>query len=737
MLPFARLDMKAGLRIGGSTVVIALFGWIAVAAAAEPSPAAPPSKEAIALLLAEEPPSLDTWPVWRKRYLRWYFDHSGATNEMDDALQSFIGERLSPAGDAVAPPLDDDPVAWSLFSRFLFDTLADRDRAEAIRRAEAAAKRAVELAPDSAPVQSTLASQLVFNLLMVPEDSDPAVRQRRRTDAEAAIAATSRLSPDYRSAALQGLLAFDGHDFARARKLLQQGTEDHPRNQTIACFYLQALIADRVDRGALEPYSAPVVSRFPDNGALLALHAVALARDGRFPAAAEALGRARATGMSPENVIGDETVRTIERLVQPSWPERLVWGAGFFVAFYALIMAAMALGGVVLSALTPRVPAANVAGEAVRGGIAISDHESWLARLYMLALIGGIVLFYLSVPFVAAGLVAATGAALLLVLQLPRIPVKLLALIAVVGLGMAWAVIRSIFASHGRSHFGLPKTAAEAPRLFAALGDVAARTMSRPIENVFLTPGSDIGVYQDGRGPFGMFGVKRRVLSLGLATIESLTIDEFKSILAHEYAHFSHRDTFYSRFIQQVAISISTALGGMGAAGGSFNYVNPFFWFFWLYYHAYSLLSCGFSRSREFLADRMAVSLYGRSTFESALTKVAVEGTLFQATIYPAVASLLMEGKALENIYETFRKLNGEQITTSDREQLRQSLQERKSAWFATHPTIPERFRAIEPFPDIPPVEPQSALDLFDDVPGLEKSLTDYLTGHAANGTAA
>ena len=728
--------MTEQVRIGVGAVMIALFGWFAVAAAVEPPPAAPPSKEAIALLLAEEPLSLDTWPVWRERYLRWYFDRSGATDEMDEALRSFIGERLSPAGDAVAPPLDDDPVAWSLFSRFLFDTLADRDRAEAIRRAEAAAKRAVELAPDSAPVQSTLASQLVFNLLMMPDDGDPAVRQRLRTDAEAAIAATIRLSPDYRSATLEGLLAFEHRDFGRARKLLQQGTEDHPRNQTVAIFYLQALVADRADRGALEPSSAPVVMRFPENGALLALHGVALARDGRFPAAAEAIGRARAMGIAPEDVIGDETVRAIERLAEPSWPERLLWGAGIFVAFYALIMAAMALGGVVLSALTPRVPADDVTGETVRGGSAISGHESWLARLYMLALIGGIVLFYLSVPFVAAGLVAATGAALLLVLQLPRIPVKLLVLVAVVGLGMAWAVIRSIFASHGRSPFGLPTTDAEAPRLFAALGDVAARTMSRPIDDVYLTPGADIGVYQDGRGPFGMFGVKRRVLSLGLATIESLTIDEFKSILAHEYAHFSHRDTFYSRFIQQVAISISTALGGMGAAGGGFNFVNPFYWFFWLYYHAYSLLSCGFSRSREFLADRMAVGLYGRSTFESALTKVAVEGPLFQATIYPAVASLLMEGKALENIYEAFRKLDGEQITTADREQLRQSLQERKSSWFATHPTIPERLRAIELFPDIPPVEPQSALDLFDDVPELEKSLTDYLTGHAAHGTA-
>ena len=478
--------MTEQVRIGVGAILVVLAG--VVAAAAEPQPAAAPSKEAIALLLAEEPPSLDTWPVWRERYLRWYFDRSGATDEMDDALRSFIGDRLSPAGDAVAPPLDADSVAWSLFSRLLFETMPDRDRAEAFRQAEAAATRAVELAPDSAPAQSTLASTSVYGLLMMPEDGDPAVRQRLRTDAEAAIAATSRLSSDYRSATLEGLLAFDRRDFGRARKLLQQGTEDHPRNQTVALFFLQSLVADQADRGKLEPYSAPVVGRFPENGAVLALHAVALARDGSFPAAVAALGRARATGISPENVIGDETVRTIERLVEPSWPERLLWGAGIFVAVYALIMAAMALGGIVLSALTPRVPAADVAAETVRTGSAISGHESWLARLYMLALIGGIVLFYLSVPFVAAGLVAATGAALLLVLQLPRVPAKLLALIAVVGLGMAWAVIRSIFASHGRSHFGLPTTDAEAPRLFAALRDVAVRTMSRPIDNVFLTP---------------------------------------------------------------------------------------------------------------------------------------------------------------------------------------------------------------------------------------------------------
>ncbi len=207
--------MTEQVRIGVGAILVVLAG--VVAAAAEPQPAAAPSKEAIALLLAEEPPSLDTWPAWRERYLRWYFDRSGATDEMDEALQSFIGERLSPAGDAVAPPLDADSVAWSLFSRLLFETPPDRDRAEAFRQAEAAATRAVELAPDSAPAQCTLAWTSVYGLLMMPEGGDPAVRQRLRTDAEAAIAATSRLYPDYRSATLEGILAFDRRDFGRAR----------------------------------------------------------------------------------------------------------------------------------------------------------------------------------------------------------------------------------------------------------------------------------------------------------------------------------------------------------------------------------------------------------------------------------------------------------------------------------------------------------------------------------------
>jgi Zn-dependent protease with chaperone function len=727
--------MGRGVTLGLGWAALVLSALMPAAGAVEVPPgvtvpADTPSREAIAALLEQEPPSLETWPVWRERYLRWFFDSSDATEEMDDRLAAFVAGRLTPDGTAVDRPLDEDAAAWMLFRRHLVHSSSD-DRADVTRLSETAARRAVELAPESAATWCTLAWALTLGGFSRDRGDAPAGSMQRWNDAEAALARTLELHPDYPSAAIEGTIALQRGDYAKARVRLAQGVQDRPRSESVTLLYLQALVADSSFQGQHAPLSTPLVERFPGSGPLRSLHALALAADGRFRDAVAEILRARDHGFDPATILGDDMVEAILRRARGSLPERLLRGAVLFVAGYALLIVAMATGGVLLSALTPRVPEAGVVDAAGPGTAMMSGKESWLARISMLALVCGIVLFYVAVPFLAVGLFAATGAALFVVLQLPRIPVKLLILVVIVGLGMAWAVLRSVFASHGRSPFGLRKTDADCPRLFAALRDVASRTESRPIDEVFLGPGSEIGVHQDGRGPFGMFGVKRRVLSLGLGAMPSLSVDELKSILAHEYAHFSHSDTFYSRFIQQVSLSIATALGGMAAAGGALNYVNPFYWFFWLYYHAYSLLSRSFWRSREYLADRMAVGLYGRSTFRSALEKVVVDGTLFESTAFPLVSLTLAGGNALENMYDAFRRLDGELVTAEDRDRLRQSLLKKKSAWFATHPSIAERFRAVETFPDLPPREPQPALDLFDDVPALERELTDYVTRRA------
>ena len=60
------------------------------------------------------------------------------------------------------------------------------------------------------------------------------------------------------------------------------------------------------------------------------------------------------------------------------------------------------------------------------------------------------------------------------------------------------------------------------------------------------------------------------------------------------------------------------------------NYINPFFGFWWLYLRAYTLLADGFSPTREFLADRRADAAYGKQAFVSGLTRMSVDGALFE-----------------------------------------------------------------------------------------------------------
>ncbi len=163
------------------------------------------------------------------------------------------------------------------------------------------------------------------------------------------------------------------------------------------------------------------------------------------------------------------------------------------------------------------------------------------------------------------------------------------------------------------------------------------------------------------------------------------------------------------------------------------NYVNPIYWALYGYYKAYSLLSAGFSRSREFLADRMAVSLYGKEAFVSGLTKVAADGTLFEATIYHNTNQLLAENKAFVNMYESFDQYRNDDAGSQERENVCKKLHEEAGSLFASHPTFRERVEAIMPFPDVTPQETGPALDLFEQPEEIEKELTEFLTGYIAH----
>jgi Zn-dependent protease with chaperone function len=401
-------------------------------------------------------------------------------------------------------------------------------------------------------------------------------------------------------------------------------------------------------------------------------------------------------------------------------------------------MGVMCLVGFLLARRTRGAAAAEMLGAPeplTRGHVARAKHESWLERWYKVALLTALVLFYLSLPFVFVGLLIVFLFTLVLGMFLRRDAQAAdvhSALLRASSGGMG-AVFKAMFARSGGSGFGKEKDREDCPQLFAAIEEVARRVDTEPPDEVYLSPGNDFWVHQQGRGPFGVFGSRKRVLSLGLCVMDCLTVDELKSILAHEFAHFSHADTYWSRFLFQVTLSLRTAMNEMARTGGWVTYVNPFYWFFFLYSKAYSMLSAGFSRSREYLADRMACTLYGSDVFSKALRKVCTDGSYFEMTIYQNIARLLKQKKAFVNMYLAFRKHRDEGLTDSERRKLHKKLLSDEPSLFASHPTFQERMDAAKVLPPTVKTEDAPALKLFDKPEEVEKELTDFLTAAVAH----
>src|SRR5262249_41240942 len=155
-------------------------------------------------------------------------------------------------------------------------------------------------------------------------------------------------------------------------------------------------------------------------------------------------------------------------------------------------------------------------------------------------------IFYLSLPLVVLLVVGAAYALWLAFAAIGRIPVQLALTVALVVSVSLWAVAKSLGAVLGRaksSDPGIKLDLNEHPRFAAAIREAAERVGTRPVDTVFLTPGTDIAVYEKGGLGRRMSGHTERCLILGVAVLDGMTQGQLKAVLAHEYGHFVNRDT--------------------------------------------------------------------------------------------------------------------------------------------------------------------------------------------------
>lgn len=175
-------------------------------------------------------------------------------------------------------------------------------------------------------------------------------------------------------------------------------------------------------------------------------------------------------------------------------------------------------------------------------------------------------------------------------------------LFCVVGAGMIlWSIVprRQKFEEPGpRLH---PYKQRE---LFAVLRDVAKKTGQEMPHDVYLIPDVNAYVMHYGR---------RRIMGLGLTLMESLSVDELRAVVAHEFGHYAHGDVKHAAWVYRTAQAMERTVDSLQQHSRLLD--APFKW----YAKLFMRITQEISRAQELAADRLAARVTSRIAAASAL----------------------------------------------------------------------------------------------------------------------
>lgn len=359
-----------------------------------------------------------------------------------------------------------------------------------------------------------------------------------------------------------------------------------------------------------------------------------------------------------------------------------------------------------------------------RGAAGNPSGGASLRRAYSGVLWLSCVYYYASIPLLALLTLALGGGILYAMFAVGRVPVKLALVVALLTLATLWSILKSLLVRGRDDDPGERLELRAHPRLRALLEEVARRIETRPVDSVYLTPGTDVAVMERGGLGRQLRGGTERCLILGVGVLEGFRVGPLKAVLAHEYGHFSNRDTAGGGFALAVRRSLLTMAQGLAESGAAAWY-NPVWLFLNGFYRVFLRISQGASRLQEILADRWAVLAYGSKAFEEGLRHVIERSVRFDATANRLVAEMAQR-RPVANLYAT---PEGPQEEDPEVGKVVRQVLNRPPSPYDSHPSPTERTRWARALgargSGASPEDAEDAWSLFADRTAIEQSMTE------------
>lgn len=339
------------------------------------------------------------------------------------------------------------------------------------------------------------------------------------------------------------------------------------------------------------------------------------------------------------------------------------------------------------------------------------------------------VYYYISLPIVAILLVLVSGGVIYGFLVIGRIPLQLTAMLIIGVFATLWGMGKSLLLRVKATDFGRLLAREEAEGLFQLSEQVARDLDTRPIDEIRVTPGTDLCVYERGTWREKMDNRARRVLVVGAAVLNDFQISAFRSVLAHEYGHFSNRDTAGGDVALRVRNDMLKFYYAMVQAGQN-TWLNVAFHFLRAYDFIFRRISHGATRLQEVLADRVAARHYGPAAFEAGLRHVIRQGAAFDFVAEREINEALKGRQPITNLYALPSPGPDHPAVTKPYE----TAINRPTTDDDTHPGPLDRFRLIARVPEpARPEETGCVWDLFADRAKLSAEMMQEIEKNVAS----
>jgi Zn-dependent protease with chaperone function len=393
------------------------------------------------------------------------------------------------------------------------------------------------------------------------------------------------------------------------------------------------------------------------------------------------------------------------------------WGA-YMIAAWLAGLVILLLAGMLLSRLT------LIAAHRTRPGpqFATTRGERILHSIYRVVIVMASLYYYVSVLVLVLTVIGATAFGTLLALSVRNL---FFIVIAMVGVYLLMDIFRSVFALSKYQEAERALSREEAPELWAVVEQVAERLNTRTVDAVCIRPGASISVVERGSLLQKLSGAGQRCLFLGFGLLAFMTQGQFRSILAHEYGHFSVSDTLADTLSWHVRLQLNRMVERLTATRQR-HWSHPMWVFVWLFGRMFARITQGASRLCEILADRYAVTAYGADAFAEGITHLVRAGLAFRLRLPQQVEVSIRTGIPLGNLYRAtgfppplqreFEHIVAEQMNW-------------RTSPYDSHPAPNERIRIARQLgtrcPE--PASEASVWDLFQNPEKLQEEMMDII----------